>query len=414
MAIKAVDATQLDADLASIADAIRAKTGLSDELPFPEEFVSAIAAITSGDGSGNGIQTASVTAMNTSTENNITFTGINALPDWFVVFADPESTRQISTAGWHYIIVTKIGETISATAAWAEKPSGGMGTGGLFNVEKRTTGITASINLTPVGLKIIGDVYFLRNTKYTIVYGSGTGSGGGTGGITPSGNKAITASTSVQSNIDVTQYATVSVSPTPTESKTVTLGANAPSAVTPSSGKYLSQVNLSLDTSVFKAANIASGVTMLGVTGTYTGGGGSSGGSGNIGSEVTMTFANSTPSNAKGYAHYRRATVDTTKLIGFYAHSTSKVQRYPDDDAFYHMASVFYITEVGDGVIGYCSTASNDDTQYRTKALSDLSGHVEVSVGAGYVAISTPTSQSGVSYLFCDDYNWTLYPIYSA
>lgn len=45
---KLVDSTQLDADLTSIANAIRTKGGTSAQLAFPSEFVSAINAITTG------------------------------------------------------------------------------------------------------------------------------------------------------------------------------------------------------------------------------------------------------------------------------------------------------------------------------------------------------------------------------
>ena len=61
-------------------------------------------------------------------------------------------------------------------------------------------------------------------------------------GITPSGNKSITATTSTQSNIDVTTYATVSVAPTPTQTKTATTNGT----VYPDSGKYLSSVTVSI------------------------------------------------------------------------------------------------------------------------------------------------------------------------
>ena len=61
-------------------------------------------------------------------------------------------------------------------------------------------------------------------------------------GITPSGNKSITATTSTQSNIDVTTYATVSVAPTPTQTKTATTNGT----VYPDSGKYLSRVTVSI------------------------------------------------------------------------------------------------------------------------------------------------------------------------
>ena len=45
---KLVDSTQLDADLASVANAIRAKSGGSSQLAFPAGFVSEIQAIPSG------------------------------------------------------------------------------------------------------------------------------------------------------------------------------------------------------------------------------------------------------------------------------------------------------------------------------------------------------------------------------
>lgn len=45
---KAVDSTQLDADLTTVADAIRAKGGTTDNLLFPSGFASAINAISSG------------------------------------------------------------------------------------------------------------------------------------------------------------------------------------------------------------------------------------------------------------------------------------------------------------------------------------------------------------------------------
>lgn len=48
---KLVDSSQLDADLTSIANAIRAKGGTSAQLTFPNEFVTAINAISGGGGS---------------------------------------------------------------------------------------------------------------------------------------------------------------------------------------------------------------------------------------------------------------------------------------------------------------------------------------------------------------------------
>lgn len=50
MAMKLVDTEQLDANLTSVADSIRAKTGSEDALAFPSGFVSAVDSIESGGG----------------------------------------------------------------------------------------------------------------------------------------------------------------------------------------------------------------------------------------------------------------------------------------------------------------------------------------------------------------------------
>lgn len=49
---KAVDSEKLDADLASVADAIRAKGGTSEKLAFPAGYVDAVNAIQTGGGGG--------------------------------------------------------------------------------------------------------------------------------------------------------------------------------------------------------------------------------------------------------------------------------------------------------------------------------------------------------------------------
>ena len=61
-------------------------------------------------------------------------------------------------------------------------------------------------------------------------------------GIEPTGNIALTATTSTQTGINIAQYATASVAPTPSETKTAT----ANGTVTPTSGKLLSKVTVSI------------------------------------------------------------------------------------------------------------------------------------------------------------------------
>lgn len=79
------------------------------------------------------------------------------------------------------------------------------------------------------------------------------------GGTTPSGNKAITATTSTLTDIDVTNYATVSVAPTPSEAIVVTTNGDA----TPSSGKLLSKVTVNVPTGT---ARDSSDITVSGAT----------------------------------------------------------------------------------------------------------------------------------------------------
>jgi hypothetical protein len=63
---KLVDSTQLDADLTSVANAIRTKGGTSAYLAFPAGFVSAVQAIPTGGG-GAQVAEGTITGSNTDT-----------------------------------------------------------------------------------------------------------------------------------------------------------------------------------------------------------------------------------------------------------------------------------------------------------------------------------------------------------
>lgn len=65
---KLVDSTQLDADLTSVANAIRTKGGTSAQLAFPAGFVSAIGSIPSGP-TPTGTKQISITQNGTTTED---------------------------------------------------------------------------------------------------------------------------------------------------------------------------------------------------------------------------------------------------------------------------------------------------------------------------------------------------------
>lgn len=66
---KLVDSTQLDADLTSVANAIRTKGGTSSQLAFPAGFVSAVQAIPTGGVTPTGTKQISITANGTTTED---------------------------------------------------------------------------------------------------------------------------------------------------------------------------------------------------------------------------------------------------------------------------------------------------------------------------------------------------------
>ena len=99
----------------------------------------------------------------------------------------------------------------------------------------------------------------------------------------------------------------------PEQAKTLTLGAAAPSTVTPDSGKVLSSVPVVLDTSVIKAENIAKDVQMLGITGEHEGGGGG-GELEKFISEGPTTAIFPTVSKIRQYAFYQCSSLTTASF----------------------------------------------------------------------------------------------------
>ena len=131
-------------------------------------------------------------------------------------------------------------------------------------------------------------------------------------GITPSGNKAITATTSTQTGIDVTNYATVSVAPTPSETKSVTTNGD----VTPSSGKLLSKVSVNVPTGTARDSSdlTVSGATVNVPAGLYSSAASKSVASGTAG---TPTASKSAVSN-----HSVTVTPSVTNIEGYIAGGT--------------------------------------------------------------------------------------------
>lgn len=104
---KLVDSTQLDADLTSVANAIRTKGGTSASLAFPAGFVSAIGAIPTGGGGGavSGTFTPASEARSVTLSDCIGKTSI-------VVFPMFDLTSEEITNRVHWGLVHTNGRTI--------------------------------------------------------------------------------------------------------------------------------------------------------------------------------------------------------------------------------------------------------------------------------------------------------------
>ena len=86
---KAVDSARLDADLTSVANAIRTKGGTSGQLAFPAGFVSAVNAIPTGGGGSSDTVTGTFT-FDTAGAHDITipYTGSGYILDLLIVPAE--------------------------------------------------------------------------------------------------------------------------------------------------------------------------------------------------------------------------------------------------------------------------------------------------------------------------------------
>lgn len=82
MAYKIVNAEQLEADLASVADSIRAKSGTSDKLAFPSGFKSAV----------DGITKSEIKNQNITIKENGTFTADEGYTGFGTVTVEVESS----------------------------------------------------------------------------------------------------------------------------------------------------------------------------------------------------------------------------------------------------------------------------------------------------------------------------------
>ena len=206
------------------------------------------------------------------------------------------------------------------------------------------------------------------------------------GGITPSGNKAITATTSTLTDIDVTNYATVSVAPTPSETKSVTTNGD----VTPSSGKLLSKVTVNVPTGEARDASdlTVSGATVNVPAGLYSSAASKSVASGTAGTPtaskgavsnnsvtVTPSVANTTGYITGGTKTGTGVTVSASELVsGNKALTPSETAQSGIDVANFKTVSVGAIssTYVGSGVTKKAAATVAPSTSEQTVCASGV------------------------------------------
>ena len=115
---KLVDSSQLDADLTSVANAIRTKGGTSASLAFPADFVSAIGAIPTGGGGGG----VSGTFTPASDARSITLTDCIGKTNIFIFpMFDLVTSTIVNRVHWGGAIVN--GKTVMAASTNTGKSS---------------------------------------------------------------------------------------------------------------------------------------------------------------------------------------------------------------------------------------------------------------------------------------------------
>ena len=206
------------------------------------------------------------------------------------------------------------------------------------------------------------------------------------GGITPSGNKAITATTSTLTDIDVTNYATVSVAPTPSEAIVVTTNGDA----TPSSGKLLSMVTVDVPTGEARDSSdlTVSGATVNVPAGLYSSAASKSVTSGTAGTPtaskgavsnhsvtVTPSVANTTGYITGGTKTGAGVTVSASELVsGNKAITPSETAQSGIDVTNFKTVSVDAIssTYVGSGITKKAAAAVAPSTSEQTVCASGV------------------------------------------
>lgn len=187
---------------------------------------------------------------------------------------------------------------------------------------------------------------------------------------------------------------------TPTESKSVLLGADyPPAAVTPSAGKHLSSVTFSMNSNLFKAENIKAGVTLLGVTGTY--------GGGEFGCSIDFT-SSGYPQGHDGEWNYERdsVTIDLSSAISSvndifcFSCYNQDMEEHPINSFSGKIASLFY-------------TSFQQKTNVVKISVDPISGQTQYFVGKdSSLSIGISIQNGGRRLMFTARRNGSLHPAF--
>ncbi len=154
---KLVDSTQLDSDLTSVANAIRAKSGGSGQLAFPADFLTEIASISGGGGESMNVQHFSYTHAT----------------DWFSpVSASAGSTKAFADTYfnegeglyWAFLTDNTASSTYRGRAAWKANNVGATARGYCRPVNWVNTETGDGWFLIAAGTKI--DVFFIPKSAF--------------------------------------------------------------------------------------------------------------------------------------------------------------------------------------------------------------------------------------------------------
>lgn len=163
---KIIDAEQLDGALTASADAIRAKSGRTDKIPWDADtgFADAIAEIPSG-----GIAVASTQVTPSANSLSITFTGLPEEPALFAVHAAANITLSSTRS------VTSVVYDRETTAGRCGYTSGSMYNSTATVAYSRTayTWTYANGRLTITSAAANSGGYFKAGTTYTLTYATG-------------------------------------------------------------------------------------------------------------------------------------------------------------------------------------------------------------------------------------------------